>query len=1353
MKKHLLSYVFILTSAIYSAQTGPGGVGDATSNIFWLDASQIVGYADGDDLDTWNDVSGNGLDLTQPTPSLTPEYKTGIVNGYPVVRFNKTTGTYGRLRRTGVASFPSSAITEFVVNFNSGESNDALTSYASSGNSNDMLLFNSSNLSFYIDGGNTSSGVSSNDGNWHIISPNWRSSDGDTKIWLDGNEEYTATFQAGASITAGGCFAIAGEQDAIDGGYVAAQAHLGDFAEVLVFDFSLNDAQMVIVNNYLAAKYNIALSANDYYAYEATHSIDVAGIGRETATQTHTDAMSADILEVSNPSGLDADQEYLIFGHDNSDVSTAWTTTEAPNGGADIQRLAREWRFSEINGDVGTVDFDVDISTFPALPAGFTSYGIMVDSDGDFSSGATIYEVGLVAGSVYDVTGINIADGDYVAICAIDPQITFTTDKSDGFEPNNATLNIELNYIPRNDVTVDYTTADGSAAAAQPDYTAAAGATATILAGNTSGTFTISINDDAAVESDETFTITLSNPMAGVDLGAITVHTYTIHDDDNARKIYFDLDTDSGDESISPVTVNVSMSSTSATDVSIDYTVTGGTATEGASDDYVLASGTVTIVGGSGLTTGSFTFTVDDDAIYENDETVVISLSNPVGCNMDLPAPSNVGTGFTEYTYTIIDNDTPPEIQFSTASASGSESTSPASITVELSSTSQADASATYTVADVIAVNGSDYSMSSGTVTIPAGSSTIDLLATIIDDGIEEVAESFTITLSAPTDASLGTNTVFTYTINDNDVFGYQGPGGVGSSSNNVLWVSGDNGIYNDAGATLAGNGDAAQEWHDRSGNGNDLSQTNATFKPTYVTNAVNSLPAIRFNVANNRIRRTSFSDFPVNAITTISVMNTSQTGDGHVSYATTGDNNEYLLFDSGNQRTYVAGANVATGHSYADGTWHILGHTWRSSDGENLLYEDNSQVYSGTISTGNSFTTGGCLALGGEQDAVDGGYDAGQDYDGDIAETIMYNVKLNTAQRNIVNNYLAAKYGLTVANDLYAFEGTFGHEVAGIGREDVNNFHQDGQGSSIIRMNTASDLGDGEYMLWGHDNVALNDGTYTAPWTGTNPPGVDNSLHRVWRVDETGDLGTVTVMVDVSALTITSTGDLVLMIDSDDGDFVNASTIALSSYSAPYAVFTGVDFSDGDWFTLGSITPGNELPIELISFDAQPKEKVVDLYWETASEINNDYFTVERSKNGVEWKELARVEGAGNSSKQLLYNLTDYEPLSGNSYYRLKQTDFNGDFEYSHAVVVHFKGLENPIKVYPNPTKGIITVLGTDLSGDDIKVVNSLGQDVTYKTIVQTTSENQINIDLGSLSDGYYFVKTKSTITKVVKQ
>ena len=308
-----------------------------------------------------------------------------------------------------------------------------------------------------------------------------------------------------------------------------------------MFNTFLNQAQHIIVSNYLAAKYALTIS-NDRFAYETTHPHDVAGIGREAASNEHTAARSADILQIENASGLNADQEYLLFGHDDGDATSAWTTTEAPNGGTDIQRLAREWRLDE-TGDVGTIDFVVETSAMPALPVNHTLYALMVDADGDFSSGASVYEMTLSAGTEYTVTGVDFNDGDYVAIAAVRPTIQHTETSSSGAESTNATIEVSLNFITASSRTADVTTADVTTTVVD-DYTALTSSTVTITAGNSSTTYTITIADDGDPESNESLTATLDNPSAGINLGTNTVHTYSIEDNDNTRKVSFDAETE-----------------------------------------------------------------------------------------------------------------------------------------------------------------------------------------------------------------------------------------------------------------------------------------------------------------------------------------------------------------------------------------------------------------------------------------------------------------------------------------------------------------------------------------------------------------------------------------------------------------------------------------------------------------------------------------------------------------------------------------------------------------------------------------------------------------------------------------
>ncbi|MFY0629744.1 MAG: T9SS type A sorting domain-containing protein [Flavobacteriaceae bacterium] len=1148
----LITVVLLLldNNALF-AQTGPGGVGNSTSNILWLKSEDISSLLDGDDITSWIDASGNSNDVSQPASSFTPVYKTSILNGFPAVRFEKTNG---RLRRNSFTTFPTSAITAIYVNSNT-DSNDGVLSYATGASNNDFLLFSSNNLRFYRGGSNISTGVSFNDGSFHITNASRNSVGGSVEMWKDGSRDFTGTLSSGTSITSGGTLAIAGEQDSVDGNYDAAQAHFGDFTEVMIFNTVLNEAQNIIVANYLAAKYNLVIS-NDRYAYETTHSNDVAGIGREDVSNTHLAAMSDNILQIENASGINADQEYLLFGHDDGDVTTSWTTTEAPEAGVNIQRLAREWRLDE-TGDVGTIDFIVDVATFPTLPVDHTMYALLIDSDGDFSSGASVYEMTLDSGTEYTVTGIDFTDGDYIAIAAVDPTIQHTLTSGSGAESIDATIEISINFIPSTSRTVEYTTANVSATAGS-DYTAATGVVATITAGNTTTNYTITITDDPDPESTETFTSTLSNPSAGLNLGANTVFTYSISDNDISRKVYFDVETANGNEDISPVTVNLSIDVADPVNpTSVDYAVTSGTATGGGTD-YTLASGTVTFA--ATTTTGSFTFTVNDDMLKESNETFTVTLSNPVNCNLDNTMPF-AGTGFTTYTYTINDDDANPEIQFTSTSSSGLESVSPVNFEVNLSTISGIDASANYTVTGTATGGGFDYTLADGTLTIPAGSTTANITAVITGDSEVEISETIIITLSSPTDATLGTNTVHTYTINDDDSFGYTGPGGVGDSDTNIVWLDANE-------ITGVSNGADLTSWSDVSGNNNDFSET-ATFSPVYQTNVVNGFPVARFNKTNNRIRNPSFTDFATDAITSIFVnINNGESTDAHLSYASSAGNNDFLIFSSNNLQ-FFRGTSTTSGVSSNDNNWHIINTSWQSSGGNLAIWKDGLESFTSTFQAGTSITTGGSLAIAGEQDAVDGSYDAAQSHTGDYPEVIVYNVYLNDAQQIIVSNYLSAKYDISISNDFYTQDdganGDYDFNVAGIGQASDGSFHFDSQGNGIVRMYNPSSLANNDYLFWGRNNT-------TAYLFATNNSNYQERINSNWRVSKQNDVGTVTVEIDFTGIDISgkqSCADFMLVVDNDSDLLSPTNSYALTNTAGNIYQATGVSFTDGDYFTI----------------------------------------------------------------------------------------------------------------------------------------------------------------------------------------
>jgi len=165
-------------------------------------------------------------------------------------------------------------------------------------------------------------------------------------------------------------------------------------------------------------------------------------------------------------------------------------------------------------------------------------------------------------------------------------------------------------------------------------------------------------------------------------------------------------------------------------------------------------------------------------------------------------------------------------------------------------------------------------------------------------------------------------------------------------------------------------------------------------------------------------------------------------------------------------------------------------------------------------------------------------------------------------------------------------------------------------------------------------------------------------------------------------------------------------------------------------------------LPIELLSFTAKRNDLVIDVNWQTASEINNDYFTVEKSRDGENYSIVGIVAGAGNSNEILNYETTDYNPYEGVSYYRLKQTDFDGKFEYSFIITVDFSTDEYGISIYPNPTNDFITIDFVEQSLMPPGIVSLTNMYGEKKELNQTIiSNNQIKVDLSQLPSGIYFI------------
>ena len=167
-------------------------------------------------------------------------------------------------------------------------------------------------------------------------------------------------------------------------------------------------------------------------------------------------------------------------------------------------------------------------------------------------------------------------------------------------------------------------------------------------------------------------------------------------------------------------------------------------------------------------------------------------------------------------------------------------------------------------------------------------------------------------------------------------------------------------------------------------------------------------------------------------------------------------------------------------------------------------------------------------------------------------------------------------------------------------------------------------------------------------------------------------------------------------------------------------------------------------LPVELVDFKATWTNKSVALDWITASELNNDFFTVERLEEGT-FKPLTTVKGLGTSPSGKTYQYIDREPLAGQSYYRLKQTDFDGTFVYSDIVTVLNPFVEEEFNIHPNPAPIGSTI--TFSKAATVEVFNAMNQPVIP---LQTVSK----LENSGLLPGIYFIRTqKGTVVRLVIQ
>lgn len=443
-------------------------------------------------------------------------------------------------------------------------------------------------------------------------------------------------------------------------------------------------------------------------------------------------------------------------------------------------------------------------------------------------------------------------------------------------------------------------------------------------------------------------------------------------------------------------------------------------------------------------------------------------------------------------------------------------------------------------------------------------------------------------------------------------ITGYQtsntSPGNV--SGGLSLWLRANGPIYTE-------NGNIAI-WADESGNGNHARQTTDASRPGFLTDAINENPSLQYD--DSYVQGTAgfyTREFFVVIDPDFISSSSAETGD-------------VIGYEPGDVGSLELGASTV---QFAD---ELITHTIQPSTGYRSAFQDASGEYvlANPIIINdrwNATNNGQNIYLNGEQvdnievdpdtdytDFADGayilgyGFDLSDDFQGGIAEVVSYSSKLSASNRADVETYLAIKYGITLDEDPssattnydYQVNGvtiiwpgtsdadyqTYHHDVAGIGRNVASQglnqpSSQSINDATIVNMQSPSDLDDGEYMVWGNDD---SPNTFT---TSDVITGITQRLERIWKVKETGDVGTVTLNFDITNLSVDKDNTTLNLIvapetatmPTDLGDDAIATLILGGTVSTvggkDILSFENVSLSDGDFFTIGgdvqTISPG----------------------------------------------------------------------------------------------------------------------------------------------------------------------------------
>lgn len=616
-----------------------------------------------------------------------------------------------------------------------------------------------------------------------------------------------------------------------------------------------------------------------------------------------------------------------------------------------------------------------------------------------------------------------------------------------------------------------------------------------------------------------------------------------------------------------------------------------------------------------------------------------------------------------------------------------------------------------------------------------------------------------------------------------------QTPGQVASGLE--LWLKADAGVV----------GTSVSSWTDQSSSGNLLVQATTSRQPTLLGTFFNYNPQLEF-VSDNLVDVTgSFSSGNPARETFVVTNGMNNTAGTYFWFGPTSAGNTnnigYAYSNSESCITTSGGGIHASRWNGPHGiplTDRLIHNFYCPAGGTNDSYEifgnekSSIEYFSNTGShtpsvTGTRINIGSKQSNGGTTNAY---------MNGVMAEIVYYSSSLSVLDRQKIHTYLAVKYGITLDNssgattgDMTATTGVniwdasltplYHNNVIGVGRDDgeallQKQSHTSDDESRIYlgtlqtqnTLNTSTFTNNVSYIIMGDNQGALC-ATAAANLEVPNPT-ILTRIEREWKLNRTNNTQIFNIDLTLnscSALGSVSASDLRVLID-DDGDFSNGGTSlyengdgsgVVITYSNPVITIQNISNlmlpnNTTKYLTIGSVNVSTPLPIELVSFDAEPlNDGKVLVSWKTASEMNSLSFLVDKSIDGKIWQRVYELAAQGNSSNIVDYQVVDESPIAGISYYRLTQFDQDGKSETFPIISIKLFEKVGQFKVYPNPTSGIFFFEGNNFDITNVRLYSIDSREIFVKR------ESGSSIDLGGFKPGVYILEYNGQTFKIVKK